>query len=141
MRSRRFSRKPLQAHSDEQGPEDGIDPRTIRREPSRSVPNRKALQLCGQVADTLNVVLQGECGDEILRDLLIASVVPAPDSTRLLVTVSPTPGSDLIEPGVVMEHLHRAYGKLRSEVAAAIYRRKTPELLFNFVRAAMENLD
>ncbi|MFL5243981.1 MAG: ribosome-binding factor A [Gemmataceae bacterium] len=134
MPSRRFTRKPLEALSDEMGPEDGVDPRTVRREASRSVPNRKALQLCGQVADTLNLVLQGECGDEVLRDLLVTSVVPAPDSTRLLVSVTPTPGSYSVELGAVMEHLRRAYGKLRSEVATAIHRRKTPELLFNFVQ-------
>jgi ribosome-binding factor A len=130
MRSRKFSRKPLPLPCDEIGPDDGIDPRTQSRAPSRKVHNRKALQLCGQVARTLSSVLQDGCGDEILRDLLVASVTPAPDSTRLLVTVSPSPASTGVEREEVLVRLHGASAKLRREVAAAIHRRKTPELLF-----------
>jgi ribosome-binding factor A len=100
---------------------------------SGKVANRKALQLAAQVAETLSQVLQGECDDEILRDLLVTSVVPAPDSTQLLVTVSPAPSAGPVSTTEVMNHLQKARGKLRSEVALAIHRRKTPELLFTFV--------
>ena len=50
--------------------------------------NRKALQLCAQVAQTLGVVLAGECGEDLLRELFVTSVVPAPDSSRLLVMIA-----------------------------------------------------
>jgi ribosome-binding factor A len=107
---------------------------------SRKVANRKALQLSAQVADTLSQVLQGECDDEVLRDLLVMSVTPAPDSTQLLVTVSPAPSAGAVSTTEIMEHLQKAKGKLRSEVALAIHRRKTPELLFTFVESNAASL-
>jgi ribosome-binding factor A len=128
---------------DDLGPDDGVDPRTESRSswnagPVR-VPNRKALQLCGQVARTLAGVF-GECGDAVLRELLIESVVPAPNSSRLLVTVSmPSHVLELADeaPGDracrVSKHLERAHGLLRAEVATAIHRRRTPDLLFRVV--------
>src|SRR5262249_31993389 len=66
--------------------DDGRDPGESFR-PSRGqvVDNRKALQLCGQVADTLSPVLAGECGDDVLRSLQVIAVTPAPDSSQLLV--------------------------------------------------------
>src|SRR5262249_35734345 len=96
------------------------------------VPNRKALQLCDQVAQTLGFVLVGECGDDLLRDLVVEAVVPAPNSAHLLVTVAmPADGPD---PARVLEHLQAAMGMLRSEVAAAIHRKKVPLLTFRVAR-------
>ncbi|HEV3257194.1 MAG TPA: hypothetical protein VG013_09965 [Gemmataceae bacterium] len=107
-----------------------MDPRKSFREGPRKVANRKALQLCGQVARTLNEVLHVGCGDDVLRDLMVEAVVPAPDSTRLLVTVCCSPASAPIESGRVLEHLAGAHAMLRLEVAAAIHRKKVPELSF-----------
>ena len=130
MRSRKFVRKPSSLPCSETGPDDGVDPRTQTRVPPKKVHNRKALQLCGQVARTLSSVLQGGCDDEVLRDLLVDSVMPAPDSTRLLVTVSRSPVSTNIATQEVLARLHRAHATLRREVAAAIHRKRTPDLLF-----------
>lgn len=124
------SRKELLSCCDAPGPDDGVDPRKAPREPSAKVPNRKALQLCGQVARTLNAVLQGECRDDVLRDLMVESVVPAPTSVRLLVTVGLVPGADAREPARILEHLQRAQGLLRLAVSADIHRRKAPDLIF-----------
>ena len=66
------------------GPDDGVDPRFDEISRRGRVVNRKALQLCRQVARTLTGVLAGECGDERLRDLLVESVQAAPDSTLAL---------------------------------------------------------
>ena len=85
------------------------------------------------MARTLALVLDGESGDPVLRDLLVASVVPAPNSSRLLVTVSPAPGADDLDQATVAGHLERARGWLRSEVAGAINRRKAPDLAFRFI--------
>jgi ribosome-binding factor A len=130
MRFKNPLQKQLFSYCDAPGPDDGVDPRAVSRQGPRKVKNRKALQLCGQVERTLAWVLQGECGDDLLRDLLVASVVPAPDSTRLLVTVYPGPAAGGAEPDAFLERLHRAYGKLRGAVAAAIHRKKVPELIF-----------
>lgn len=94
----------------------------------------KALQLCSQVADTLNQVLGGQ-HDDLLRDLQVMSVVPAPDASRLLVTVYPISQADpTFDADVVHQRLLAAGGQLRGEVAASITRKKTPKLLFQVVQ-------
>ena len=113
------------------GPDDGVDPRYDRPDEPRKVPSRKALQLCGQVADTLALVLS-ECGDEVLRNLQVISVMPAPTSVRLLVTVARAAGATE-SARQIAEHLERARGRLRIELAAAIHRRKTPDLTFQVI--------
>jgi ribosome-binding factor A len=132
MRPRRFERKPPSELAASLGAGDGVDPRLPIRESKNSAANRKALQLAAQVERTLSQVFAGECGDEVLCDLRVEEVTPAPDSGHLLVTLSPTDDSLALE--VVLEHLHRAGGRLRSEVAAAIHRRKAPELHFQVKR-------
>jgi ribosome-binding factor A len=86
------------------------------------------------VADTLNYVLSGECDDDVLRGLYVEGVDPAPDESRLLVTVSPLDVLDRTPPETVLMKLMSVSGKLRNEVAAAITRRKTPELAFRYLR-------
>jgi ribosome-binding factor A len=96
-------------------------------EPARQ---RKSLQLCGQVAEALHLAL-GDCGDEALNDLLVLEVRPFPDSTRLLVLVrSATGATDLVSTRL---RLREAAGWLRREIAAAIHRRRTPDLVFEVV--------
>lgn len=67
--------------------------------------DRKTLQLCSQVADTLNYVLSGDCGDELLQNLQVASVVPAPNSSQLLVTVYPVAPSEAFDAAEVRRRL------------------------------------
>lgn len=97
--------------------------------------DRKTLQLCSQVADTLNYVLSGECDDELLQNLQVMSVVPAPNATQLLVTVYPLAGTETaFDASDVRRRLMNAVGRLRSEVAASITRKKAPRLLFQVVQ-------
>lgn len=93
---------------------------------------RKAKQLCRQVADTLELVL-GDCRDERLQALQVISVVPAPNSSRLLVTVSADLAGDEFDPREILELLERQTGRLRSEVAASIHRKRVPSLAFQVV--------
>src|SRR5262245_2927692 len=123
MKSREPSREELLSSCAEVGPEDGTDPRLFARKPTNKVPNRKALQLCAHVAEVLTGAL-GECGDELLRELVVAAVAPAPNSAHLLVTLATSPTAGPIAEEVVRRHLERAAGKLRSEVAAAIHRKR-----------------
>ena len=131
MSVRKISRKEILSACAERGEDDGLDPRLQRQAPPQKVANRKALQLCGQVTRTLAGVLSGECNDDVLRDLLVESVVPAPNSSRLLVTVSSSGLGPVPDAGQVLRHLERVRGKLRGEVAAAIHRRKAPDLTFH----------
>jgi ribosome-binding factor A len=126
MRFRRIAPKELLSSCAALGPEDGSDPRDFFRRAAGKVPNRKALQLCGQVARTLGLVLW-ECGDNLLRELAVEAVQPAPTAARLLITLSAPPGVDV---ALVLQRIQRAAGLLRSEVAAAVNRRKVPELTY-----------
>ncbi|MGC1275409.1 MAG: hypothetical protein WBC44_17010, partial [Planctomycetaceae bacterium] len=59
-------------------------------------------------------------------------VEPAPDADRLMVTVVPLTKDERPDPAEVMTRLHAHAGALRSSVAAAISRRKVPDLLYRF---------
>jgi ribosome-binding factor A len=129
MRFKRVSPNELLSSCAAIGPEDGSNPRDFFKKPAEKVPNRKALQLCGQIAKTLSLVLW-ECGDDVLRELAVESVQPVPTSARLLVTLSAPEG---VDEATALSHVDKAGGLLRGEVAAAIHRRKTPELTFRVV--------
>jgi len=107
--------------------EDGVDPRYDQRGQAPRPTGRKALQLCAQVKEALEAALAADCGDSLLQELNVATVQPAPNSARLLVMVRPPAD---VGASQVMEHLSRAAGKLRCEVAASICRKKVPELAF-----------
>ena len=129
MGSRRFAHKPPEALCSALDAEDGIDPRLAPKRPQGSVLNRKALQLCRQIERALSGALEGA----ILRDLLVHSVVPAPDSSRLLATFT-YHGPETVTASDVLAALVAASSKLRSAMAAAIHRKKTPELTFHVFR-------
>jgi len=95
-------------------------------------PDRKTLQLCEQVRQTLEYVLTGELDDDLLRMLYVAKVEPAPDADRLLVTVVPLTKDERPDPAEVMARLHDRAGQLRTSVGEAISRRKVPDLLYVF---------
>ena len=93
-------------------------------------PDRKTLQLCGQVRKTLDYVLSGETGDDLLRQLYVADVIPAPDASRLLATLAPIDPSADLDAGAVLEKIGYAQPTLRNAVARAINRKKVPDLTF-----------
>jgi ribosome-binding factor A len=129
MKPRRSVRKPSVLWSGAVGPGDGEDPRYDQPGRSRKRAPRKTLQLCGQVARTLEGVL-AEQPDDLLRNLRVLRVDPAPKEARLLVTVGPLTAAAPCDPNAVMARLAAVTPRLRQEVAAAITRRKTPVLVF-----------
>src|SRR5262245_13118588 len=129
MKGKEPLRKDLDSLRAEPDQEDGVDPRDTLRQAAHKKGGRKTQQLCGQVAEALNYAFAGVCNDDVLRELAVVAVQPAPDESRLLVTVGPTlPGP--CDAAQVMARLQQALGTLRSEVAAAIHRKKVPELTF-----------
>ena len=149
MRYRMPSNHQIRRLCDEPGEEDGRDPRLDARRTGRDgrvrhgggpafgpggashAPDRKAAQLCRQVAVTLDEVL-AECGDDVLRELRVVDVSPYPDASRLMVSVSPVDPNapDAPDPDAVLEHLQHAGGHLRCEVAAAVTRKRAPLLVY-----------
>ncbi len=130
MTRKKVSRKDMLSLAAEIHADDGIDPRELARGETPRKGERKVRQLCAQVADTLSLVLSGDFGDSILQSLHVVAVDPAPDASQLAVTLSAGLPGETIDPGDVQRRLEAVMGKLRSEVAAAITRKKAPKLVF-----------
>src|SRR5688500_5974034 len=92
--------------------------------------DHKTRQLCRQVERALNLALGGECNDDLLRELLVESVVPFPNASRLLVRVVVPKHLDDVPLADVLERLNAAAPLLRRLVAQAITRKRAPELSF-----------
>ena len=88
---------------------------------------RKIRQLCRQVQQQLELALGGDFDDPALTLLWVVDVQPEPGGAALLVTVV-APDDAELEP--IRASLDAARGRLRSEVAAAITRKRTPHLRF-----------
>jgi ribosome-binding factor A len=130
MKRKKLLRNDLLSSCHEISPDDGIDPKIYFRKNSERKFNRKALQLCSQVSKALGQALAWEMADDLLNCLMVESVVPAPDSSHLLVTVSLPALPNAENSETVLDRLHRSKGKLRAEVAVAIHRRRVPDLSF-----------
>ena len=89
--------------------------------------HHKDLQLCRQVLDALSYAL-AEIDHPVIDDLALASVVPAPDGSRVLVTLVPT-REDLAADAALLALRHVA-DDLRAEVAAEVTRKRVPVLVF-----------
>ena len=89
----------------------------------------KTLRLCGEATRTLNLFLSG-CGDSVLQDIAVDSIEPGPDPSLLLVTVTVCDPKADVNVAVILGRLECARGALRSELAAAIRRKRTPNLIF-----------
>ena len=98
-------------------------------------PDYKALQLSRQIERALSYIL-ADCDDDVLLELNIQSARPAPNAGRILVTV--TTSNKELSAAQVLSRLSAAYGHIRTEVAASIHRRKTPELIFQFAPAGAQ---
>lgn len=125
------AREQMRAMCGEIHDDDGVDPRAyfkLGAHPRKQ--DYKARQLCRQVTETLEQVLSGETGDDRLACLRVAAVQPAPDASRLLVTVIADCAPGQFCRRTTEAHLQASAGRLRTAVAAAITRRKAPVLTF-----------
>lgn len=71
----------------------------------------------------------GELDDPLLQGLWVRAVIPEPGGRSLLVEVVSSGGSV----AQVLARLHAARGRLRQDIAAAIHRKRTPDLQFMVV--------
>lgn len=94
-------------------------------DPHSARADRKLAQLCRQVHERIDLVLAGELSDPHLDGLWVLEVNPEPGSSALLVTLIAPDDADLRE---IDRSLDSVRGLLRSEVAAAINRKRTPHL-------------
>lgn len=103
--------------------------KTKRRRPGDPQFLRKSAQLARQIERQLAIAL-AELEDPQLAGLVLVAVAPTPDASRIRVELACEPGSPvgamtLLEQAIALAKLR---GRLREEVAAAIHRRRTPEL-------------
>ena len=116
----------------ETGPDDGVDPRhEKRRELARTrKPDRKLDQLCKQVAQDLQLSLSALPKAGEMVGVTVQAVVPAPNAGRLRVVLAVPDPQRHTEVAAIVQ---RSAGRLRAEVAAAISRRRAPELVFEII--------
>ncbi len=123
-------RKELLALCGQLNEDDNVDPREYFRQRNRN-DSLKTLRLCKQIADCLAVVLASEFEDELLQGLAVISVQPAPDAKRMLVVVQPDQhGLESLSPQIVLARVQAVAGRLRTEVASSITRKRAPMLSF-----------
>jgi ribosome-binding factor A len=115
------------------GPDDGVDPRDFGKD-RQNRSKHKDWQLCRHVFETLSYVLSGETGDEVLQNLNVIEVTPAPDARRLLVAICPIALDHDFDPNLALQRLKESIGRLRTEIARSICRRKVPELAFRILQ-------
>jgi ribosome-binding factor A len=139
MKSRKQWSKEVVSLCAEVGTDDGIDPRTLLRKPTRKKTHRKTYQVCKQAEKTLNLVLAGESNEPVLHELMVYAVEPNPDSTNLLVIVEANSTSVPLDENEVLEALQRSGGRLRSALATAINRKRTPQISFRFIASTSQN--
>ena len=90
----------------------------------------KDQQLCQQVSHALAYCINEGDPAPIMECLRVDAVTPAPDASRLMVTVSfDSDDSDVLYDDVVLA-LESNNSRLRFEVSQAINRKKTPQLAF-----------
>lgn len=100
-------------------------------------PDTKSLQLCRQVQLRLDLAL-AELDDPVLEGLWVHAVLPEPRGVVLRVLVVAADDGD---PDRVTCALERARGRLRRDVAAAIHRKRTPQLVFQvLLESALRDL-
>lgn len=100
----------------------------------RGFDKRKLRQLCKQVEHAIGLAL-GDHSDLVLLDLRVEEVLPWPNSSRLLIVMVPTVAGATLDRSQVLARLDAAKGVLRSAVADAIHRKRTPELCFELFLA------
>jgi ribosome-binding factor A len=114
--------------------DDGVDPRQFFKVSQvRKKEDHKTRQLCRQVAEQIGQILSGEIGDDALHSLRVIDVVPAPNASQLLVTLTTDLAIGEFDRAETERRLSELKGRLRCEVAAAITRRKAPTLDFEIV--------
>lgn len=112
-------------------PDDEADPARYFGSGSR---NRradwKARQLCRQVERSASLTLAELCECEALASSAVARVAPAPDASRLRVSVVLAPGKTPADLDTAAAALREKAGRFREEAARAIHRKRAPEVVF-----------
>jgi len=131
------TREQLLAYCGELHDDDCVDPKEYFKPDRKSAKaDRKARQLARQAARTLDYVL-ADCDDELMQSLSIASVRPAPDSSRLLITIIVDTPDGEFDCATVLSRLQNQTGRLRAELGRSINRKRVPSLSYQLVAKSL----
>ena len=108
--------------------DDGIDPKIYFKNKMNRKGDRKTKQLCQQVARTLNLCLN-DCDDPIVQSMCLINVIPAPDSSCLMVLVE-CDASEGQHADALMA-IRNQTARLQFEISRAIHRKRVPNLIFS----------
>jgi ribosome-binding factor A len=133
MKSKRRFIDVMESLCGELGPEDGTHPRKFFSKESKRSLHKKTYQLCKEIQLTLNLTLAGELNDPLLRELTVFSVEPLPESSDLIVVFSWNGDCSQFDFSKIRLAVQNVSGRLRSEVAQAINRKRVPELSFKLL--------
>jgi ribosome-binding factor A len=106
---------------------DDTDPDAFFSESRIRQTRRKDRQLCGQVQRAVSSALSANFNDDVLNELWVVKVEPAPTVSRLMIWVAGPRGSSA---ELILTRLLGVAGALRAEVAVAICRKQVPTLSF-----------
>jgi len=99
----------------------------------------RAQQLCAQVREVVELCLADWSDNPLIEPVVVVSVEPAPDASRLCVTVTTDTDDGPVDVPAILDALSDLRPALRQEIAGEINRKKTPTLVFCF--APNEMLD
>ena len=99
--------------------------------------DRKALQFAAQIGRSIEMTLLGEIVDDVLNNLSVEQVEPAPGHRMLVTLVVHEPGASL-DKQEVLDRLEAQRGLLMRHLAQDVNRRSLPTLSFWLVRAPDE---
>ncbi len=134
MKHRKNSAKHNSELSKTLQPDDGVDPRYDVRETGAPPGNadRKAAQLCSQIRRALEFIIPEALQDSDW-DAMVLDVQPAPNTGHLLVLLQAVEKLDEEGCRQLEAAIFEKSGQIRTAVAGAIQRRKTPTLTFRVV--------
>ncbi|WP_267687264.1 ribosome-binding factor A [Nannocystis sp. SCPEA4] len=112
-----------------------VDPAVLFGAALPSQARRKLDQLSRQVEERLALVLTGEVDDPHVSALTLLGVEPEPGSGNLVVVLALPIGAGGEEAELALRRLDALRPYLRSEIAGAIHRKRTPNLVFRVVPA------
>jgi ribosome-binding factor A len=94
---------------------------------------QRTARLCKVIEQVAGSVLEELSADEVLRHCEVLGVVPGASRARIVIEVGMRPSEHA--PGIlaVLQGLDNLSGRLRTEVARSINRKRVPVLTFNVI--------
>lgn len=115
------------------GAEDGVDPRYIKTKQARKNASCKNLQLCKEASRIVSLVLAGETGQPLLRDLQVLSVQAEHDGQQLCVALGHYAADIQVSPAQLQNALASAQSQVRWALAQALHRKHVPAIRFRYI--------